>query len=249
VDLEAEAGKHAVEGWNDLLVAHLGHAGATLVWTLLWVAGAVLALVFARYVGVLGAGEAAEGTPERLAYENLRTSLNDGGSPTRDYGRLLMRFLDGVDRFLGDHDKADLGVFRHAFGLRGDYPLWTGAALDRCLLIASFYPILSVLIIWAVSGHVGLAEEALGLGGSLPGWRRAAWIGGIALVGVSSTDRRPPESSRCDPRVEREIVWPPQAPICGPPWRPNACRSERSAVPWPPALARTSVNLGGAPWQ
>jgi hypothetical protein len=53
VDLEAEAGKHAVEGWNDLLVAQLGHAGATLVCTLIWATGVVLALVFARYVGVL----------------------------------------------------------------------------------------------------------------------------------------------------------------------------------------------------
>ena len=95
-----------------------------------------MALVFGRYVGVLGAGGAADGTPERLAYDNLRARLSDGGSPTLIYGRLLTAFLNGVDRFFGDHDKAHLGVFRHAFWLRGSYPLWTGAALDRCLLLA-----------------------------------------------------------------------------------------------------------------
>jgi hypothetical protein len=119
-----EPGKRAAEGWQALLEAHLGSAGATLVWTLIWVAGLVLALVYARYVGVLGAGDAAEGGRERQVYDNLRASLSDGGSPTRIYGRLLTRFLDGVDQFFRDHDKAHLGIVRHAFGLRGTYPLY-----------------------------------------------------------------------------------------------------------------------------
>ena len=177
-----EAGKHAVEGWNDLLVANLGPAGATLVWTVLWAAGGVLLLVFRRYVGVLGAGREEEGTPERAAYDNLRASLSDGGSPTRVYGRLLTAFLDGIDRFLGDHDKAHLGIFRHAFGLRGSYPLWTGAALDRCVLLALVYPLLAVIIIWAISGHVGPAERALGLESGAPGWRRGVTVGAVGLA-------------------------------------------------------------------
>jgi hypothetical protein len=65
VDVEAEVGERAVEGWNDLLVAHLRHAGGTLVWTLIWTARRVLVLVFFRYVGVLGAGGVAEGSPDR----------------------------------------------------------------------------------------------------------------------------------------------------------------------------------------
>jgi hypothetical protein len=184
-DLEAEASKHAIEGWDSILQAHLGPAGATLVWTTFWAAQVVLLVVFTRYVGVLGAGAAAEGTPERLAYDRLRASLEDGGSPTRVYGRLLTQFLDGVDRFFGDHDKADLGIFRHVFGLRGSYPLWTGAALDRCLFLSLVYPIVSVIVIWAISGHVGLAEAILSLPSDAPGWARGVCLAGIFGLSIS----------------------------------------------------------------
>jgi hypothetical protein len=200
VDLEAETGKHAVEGWNAILQAHLGPAGATLVWTILWVAVAVLGLVFARYVGVLGAGGAAEGTPERDAYDDLRASLTDGGSPTRIYSRLLTRFLDGVDRFFSDHDKADLGILRHAFGLGDRYPPWTGAALDRCLLLALLYPIASVLMIWAISDHVGPAEMILGLQPDVPGWQRGTLV--AALLGCLIAAWRASESTG-----RRNVVW------------------------------------------
>jgi len=39
------------------------------------------------------------------------------------------------------------------------------------------YPAATIFLIWAVSGHSGPAETALGLKLDLPGWRR-----GIALV-------------------------------------------------------------------
>jgi hypothetical protein len=186
LNLEAEVGKRAVEGWDAILRAHLGPAGATLVWTLLWVVAAVLALVFARYVGVLGAGGATEGSPERLAYDRLREGLEDGGSPTRIYKRLLTRFLDWVDRFFGDYDKAESGIFRGAFGLRGSFPLWTGAALRRCLHLALVYPILSVILIWAISGHVGVAETTLGLPADISGWGRGLYATLLAglVIGV-----------------------------------------------------------------
>ena len=167
------------------MAAHLGPAGATLVWTLLLAGGGVLALVFGRYVGVLGAGGAADGTPERLAYDNLRARLSDGGSPTLIYGRLLTAFLNGVDRFFGDHDKAHLGVFQHAFWLRGSYPLWTGAASDRCLLLALIYPIVCILVIWAISGHVGPAEQVLGLPISAPEWQRGLLAGALAMAVIA----------------------------------------------------------------
>jgi hypothetical protein len=169
-----EIGKHAVDSWNDLLVARVGEPGAALMWTLVWASAAVLAIVFARYVGVLGAGGAAEGTPERQAYENLRVTLSQGGSPTRVYGLLLTRFLNSVDRFMGDHGEAHQRILGNAFGLRGSFPLWTGAALDRCLMLALFYPFASMFMIWAISEHIGPGEKSLGLPLGLNGWQRAA---------------------------------------------------------------------------
>ena len=48
-----------------------------------------------------------------------------------------------------------------------------GSAFDRCLLLALIYPVATILIIWAVSGHVGPAERALGLRPDLSGWQRS----------------------------------------------------------------------------
>ncbi len=180
MDLTGEAGKHVAEGLNTFLVAHLGPAGAALIWTLVWVMGAALALIFARYVGVLGAGDAAEGSLERRAYDNLRSSLQEGGVPTRVYGQLLTAFLNRVDRLFGDDDKADLSLFPHFFGMRGAYPLWTAAAFDRCLLLSLLYPIVSIFVIWAISGHVGPAEASLRLARGTVWWQRGVLVGGLA---------------------------------------------------------------------
>jgi hypothetical protein len=174
-----------IEHWDRLLEAQLGLAGATLVWTVVSVAAVVLGLVFWRYVGVLGSGAAEGGSQERRAYDDLRAVLSKGGSPARIYGRLLTAFLNGLDRFLGDHDKANLGIFRHAFGLRGSYPLWTGAALDRCLLLAIAYPIVSVVAIWAISGHAGPAEQSLGLPANVPEWQRGVLAGSLTVTVIS----------------------------------------------------------------
>ena len=37
------------------------------------------------------------------------------------------------------------------------------APFDRCLMLALIYPIATIFVIWAISGHVGPAEAALGL--------------------------------------------------------------------------------------
>jgi hypothetical protein len=58
---------------------------------------------------------------------------------------------------------ADRTLFPHAFGLRTPAQLWTAPAFDRCLLLALAYPIVTVFIMWGVSGHVGPAEKVLGL--------------------------------------------------------------------------------------
>ena len=91
----------------------------------------------------------------------------------RSYIRRLRAFLDWIERFFGDVGMADRTLFPHAFGLRTPAPLWTAPAFDRCLLLALIYPIATIVFIWAISGHVGPAEAAMGLKAGTPGWRRA----------------------------------------------------------------------------
>jgi hypothetical protein len=99
---------------------------------------------------------------------------------TRLYSRWLTTFLDAIDCFFGDANMADRTLFPRAFGLRMAAPLWTTPSLDRCLLLALLYPIVVILILWAVSGHIGPAEQALGLEDDLPGWQRGLFV--IALA-------------------------------------------------------------------
>jgi len=47
------------------------------------------------------------------------------------------------------------------------------------------YPIVTIFIIWAVSGHVGPAEDALGLKSEIAGWRRGLAVGLIGAATVS----------------------------------------------------------------
>jgi Domain of unknown function (DUF4062) len=144
--------------------------------------GLALALIYWRYVGILGAGGEPLGSLERQAYDALRASFATGGLPARLYSHWLSRFLDAVDRFFGDAGMADRTLFPHAFGLHTPAPLWTAPAFDRCLLLASVYPMATIFVIWAVSGHVGLAEAALSLKPDFLVWRRGI---ALAVVGFS----------------------------------------------------------------
>jgi hypothetical protein len=47
------------------------------------------------------------------------------------------------------------------------------------------YPIVTIFIIWTVSGHVGPAEAALGLKSDLPGWSRAVMAAAVAFQGFA----------------------------------------------------------------
>jgi hypothetical protein len=146
--------------------------------------GLALALLYWRYLGILGAGAEPLGSLERQAYDALRASFATGGLPARLYSRWLDRFLNAVDRFFGDAGMADRTLFPRAFGLRTPAPLWTAPALDRCLLLALIYPIVTILIMWAVSGHVGPAEEALALVPGLSGWRRGLVIAAVGFAAL-----------------------------------------------------------------
>ena len=166
----------------DQLAKTLGVSLAAPISLLSAVSGLTLALIFWRYLGILGAGAEAPGSLERQAYDALRASLPIGGLPALLYSRWLTRFLDAVDGFLGDAGMAYPTLFPRAFGLRTPAPLWTAAAFDRCLLLALIYPIGTILLMWAVSGHVGPAEAALHLKSDLPGWQRGFAVAIVAIL-------------------------------------------------------------------
>jgi hypothetical protein len=144
---------------------------------------AALPFVFRYYAGVVGQGAALEGSLERQDYDKLRASLAEGNFAARLYAIWLTGFLDSIERFFGDAGMADRTLFPRAFGLKTPAPLWTAPALDRCLLLALIYPIATIFVIWAISGHVGPAEAALGLSPDVPGLSRAL---GVAAIGFSS---------------------------------------------------------------
>jgi hypothetical protein len=146
--------------------------------------GLAFSLMYKRYIGVLEAGAEPKGSPERKAYDALRRSLRGGNIAARRYADWLTKFLNAVDRFFGDAGKADQTLFPRAFGLKTRAPLWTAPAFDRCLFLALVYPLATISIIWAVSGHVGPAEAALGLQPDMAGWRRGIAVGAIVILAL-----------------------------------------------------------------
>jgi hypothetical protein len=157
-----------------------GSALATLASVVLTVCALVFGLLYRRYLGILGADRRKPA--ERQAYDALRESLAEGNLAARLYADRLTRFLDWIDHFFGDADMADRTLFARAFRLRTPAPLWTAPALDRCLLLALIYPIVIILIIWAVSGHVGPAEGALHLRPNMPAWQRVPVAAGFGVA-------------------------------------------------------------------
>ena len=157
-----------------------GSALAALGKVSLAVCALVSGLIYRRYLGILGADRRKPA--ERQAYDALRASLAEGNIAARLYAERLTRFLDWVDRFFGDVDMANRTLFPHAFGLRTPAPLWTAPAFDRCLLLALVYPILTVFVIWVVSGDVGPTQAVLGLSARASVWRGLAAAGMIAFI-------------------------------------------------------------------
>ena len=159
----------------------VSQAAALLLALLGGICGLSLTLYYRRQLGVLGSSRKV--AAERRAYEALRNSLAKGNLAARLYAEGLTRFLDWVDRFVGDAEMADRTLFPHAFGLRKPAPLWTAPAFELCLLLALIYPTATIFIVWAISGHVGPAELALHLDPSLAAWRRSL-AAALALVSV-----------------------------------------------------------------
>jgi len=174
----------AFGAWLAVGSAALGPVQTLLIVTVGLAVGAV-PIVYNYYLGVLAQGTAPRGSLERRDYERLRASLEGENLAARLYARWLTVFLDWIDRFFGDTGMADRTLFPHAFGLRTQAPLWTAPAFDRCLFLALIYPVVTIFLIWTISGQVGPAEAALGLQADLPGWARAFTVVAVVVEGIA----------------------------------------------------------------
>lgn len=174
-------GFHHVMDWSGahayLTAATWEPAVKVLFWVLVYGAVCVLSLRFLHYYGVVGSGASPIGTGSREKYDALRRSLISQKDVEDGYARRLNAFLAKVDGFFGDAGKAE----QRFWPLREPAALWTAPAFDCCLLLAFFYPIMTIFIVWAVSGEVGPAEQALRLT-SVDYWRRLAVIASLGAT-------------------------------------------------------------------
>jgi MFS family permease len=144
-----------------------------------FILGVAFALVYRRYAAII----TRRRPDERAAYDALRLSLIQGGLPARIYSERLRAVLDAVDRFVGDAGKAEGTLWPQAFGLKRRVPLWTPQAFDRCLLLALLYPVVTIVVMWVASRHVGPAEDALHLRTGMRGWQRGGILVPMLLFG------------------------------------------------------------------
>lgn len=86
---------------------------------------------------------------ERVRYLNWRDDLAKGGQIPQLYNRLLQGALNWLSRFLNDDDRQP--------------QYWSGPALDRCLLLALIYPIITLIVVWHLTGQTGPVQTALEL--------------------------------------------------------------------------------------
>jgi hypothetical protein len=158
-----ESGREiAVKGFAEIVVAIL--SPIPLAW---------------RYFDtLLGYSANPRGSEEHLRYKALRFGLVSSCRPLQIYTKLLKKTLDKIDWLFGDvPGKAVPNLGTRLFGLTNPAYVWTVASLDRCLLFALFYPMLTVSVIWAVYNESGVAGAALFFPTTNPGYQR-----GIALA-------------------------------------------------------------------
>jgi Domain of unknown function (DUF4062) len=115
-------------------------------------------LLGAYHWDILGGPDEPDGSRERADYEALRHQLESGGTPAKVYRKWLSQALDRVDVFFGDQGRDDKSWFARALGLETHGARWTASAFDRCLLLALLYPIVTIVAVWAWSGHMGVVE-------------------------------------------------------------------------------------------
>ncbi|MCI0598808.1 MAG: hypothetical protein L0Y60_04690 [Beijerinckiaceae bacterium] len=155
----------------------------TLVYVVYGVCPAIALVIYKYYLGLLAKGGAPEGSIERQDYDRLRAKLKEGNWGARLYAKWLTAVLDWTGRFFGDAGKESKTPFLPPlFRLKYPAPLWTAPALDRCLLLALIYPVATIFLIWAISGHAGPAEAALGLEADRSGWERGLTVAAIGVL-------------------------------------------------------------------
>jgi hypothetical protein len=140
--------------------------------------GVAFAVTYQRYTAVV----TRRGPHTRAACNRLRRHLKAGWLAAETYTQRLTAALDATDGFFGDASMADRTLFPHAFSLRTLAPLWTAPTFDRYLLLALLYPIATIILMWAASGHVGPAEKAFLLLPDLPGGRHVTAVGAWMLA-------------------------------------------------------------------
>lgn len=133
-----------------------------------------------RYWDLLGGAAERQGSRERADYAALFVEIELGGAPAKVYREWLTTALDRLDVFFGDTQRNDKSWLARALGLETPGARWTAPAFDRCLLLALLYPVVTILLVWMWSGHVGVAERAIGLGTTLADDR----LGGLRRLAV-----------------------------------------------------------------
>jgi len=123
----------------------------------------------ARYYELLGGAGKPLKSRERADYDELLSELRAGGTPAKVYREWLTTALDRVDAFFGDAGRNDKSWVARALGLETPGARWTAPAFEKCLVLALFYPVVTIYLVWIWSGHVGVAEHALRLWDTLPG--------------------------------------------------------------------------------
>ncbi|MCA8901902.1 MAG: hypothetical protein KDA53_11710 [Hyphomonas sp.] len=160
------------------LSAFVGMYWAGLL-VLVGVALGLIGLGYFKFVipsGKVFEGEGANAEAQRTEYASWRHRLVHGGRVAQTYDDLLSLTLNRVDKMFGDEPAST----RHRPAT------WTGEALDRCVLLALLYPVLSLLVIWHITGINGAAETALGMVAGTSDSQRAMSAGAIALVTLAS---------------------------------------------------------------
>ena len=161
------------------------------------VLAAVALVLFAwkawNYWDILGGVDEPQGSTEHEEYNALLGALQSGGTPAMVYRDWLTKALDRVDIFFGDPERNNKSWFARILGLETPGARWTAPAFDRCFLLALLYPIVTIIAVWAWSGHVGVAGQALGLresplGEPLHGLGGGAYA--LALVAAIYAGRR-----------------------------------------------------------
>ncbi len=163
-----------------------------IVRLLLAVAASLFAWFAWRYWDILSGAGDAQGSRERADYDALLRELHAGGTPAKVYRDWLTNALDRIDVFFGDPGRNDKSWVARVLGLETPGARWTAPAFDRCLLLALLYPFVTIVGVWIWSGHVGVAERALGLWKTLAdsplGLMRSAY--GLSLVAAVYAGRR-----------------------------------------------------------